>query len=654
MSSIFPKGDNIGGGIWKAKSSNSLPMYYKDKPNYNAAKSGKAATYVKGLVVALVIYFLYSFGFGGISGPSFGGGDTWAKAQKEVRSAMLDSWHTYEKFGWGYDIYHPIRQQGENMGPKPLGWIIVDSLDTLILMDAKEEVARARKWIKEVLDYRFDYNVNVFETTIRMMGGLLSAFHFTEDDAYLDKAVDLANALDGSFNSKTGIPYSSVNLESGEGIKNHADQGASSTAEVATLQLEFKYLASLTGEVLYWQRVEKVMQALEGNKPEQGLVPIYVDPDTGKFQGNLIRLGSRGDSYYEYLLKQYLQTNQQEPIYRDMYRESVRGVKKNLLRRSYPNNLAFIGELENGIGKHLSPKMDHLVCFYGGLLALGATNGLTYEEAKKLPDWTAEKEEDFQLGADLTYTCYRMYADVETGLSPEIVVFNEDKTQHKDFHIKPADRHNLQRPETVESLFILYRLTGDEKYRKYGYEIFQNFIKYTKVVNKDGDIAFTSLRDVTVIPPKTKDNMESFWYAETLKYLYLLFDDTNLLPLDKYVFNTEAHPFPRFNLNDILKTGWRRKIEEKKEPTLQEPQIKIDKQNPPEAQPVDKSVEKAAAEVIKQNPKVAKEENIEENKQKMNDIIKQNPDIVAAKVEAKVEPVKEKKDTEKDSKPEVN
>ena len=83
------------------------------------------------------------------------------------------------------------------MGPKPLGWMIVDSLDTLMIMDCPEEVSRARDWIKNDLDYTFDYNVNTFETTIRMLGGLLSAYHFSNDDVYLDKAVQLANALHG-------------------------------------------------------------------------------------------------------------------------------------------------------------------------------------------------------------------------------------------------------------------------------------------------------------------------------------------------------------------------------------------------------------------------------------------------------------------------
>ena len=628
-----------GNSTYKDKPTGStLPLYYKDKPSsssrlHPASTSSKHKKHIfmllKGFIYSMLLYAVYYFA-ANLGGSYFfnipGGQSKWQRAQNEVRKAMLDSWHTYEKFGWGYDVYHPIIEQGENMGPKPLGWMIVDSLDTLMIMDCNEEVERAKVWIRDELDYNFDYKVNTFETTIRMLGGLLSGFALSKDDVYLDKAVQLANSLGGAYDTPSGIPYLSVNLKSGKGIKNHVDNGASSTAEAATVQLEMKYLAKLTGETLWWNMAEKVMQALEANKPEDGLAPIYVNPDTGKFQGRLIRLGSRGDSYYEYLLKQYLQTNNNEPIYWDMYRESVEGVKKHLVRKSEPSGLTFIGELERGIGGKFSPKMDHLVCFYGGLLALGATDGLPLEEAKKLKSWNADRESDFKLGEELTYTCYKMYHDVSpTGLSPEIVVFNEDSTKSKDFTIKPNDRHNLQRPETVESLFILYRLTGDKKYREMGYEIFKNFMKYTKIVNADGDVSFSSIGDVTSLgskgSPKFKDNTESFWWAETLKYLYLLFDDENKIPLTEYVFNTEAHPLPKFDTNEHLKTGWRRKIDENKEPKMMESKVAIDKNHPPEAQPVDKSAEQEAKEALEKNPELAKDEDINEKKKKLDEMM---------------------------------
>src|SRR5579859_5852180 len=180
-----------------------------------------------------------------------------------------------------------------------MGWVIVDALDTMMLMNLTDEVARARGWITKSLNWEQDKEVSLFETTIRMLGGLLSAHYLSgNDDVYLEKAVDLADRLLGGFESPTGIPYASVNLKQRVGAQSWDDGGASTTAEVSTLQLEFKYLAQLTGETLYWEKAEKVMEALESNKATDGLVPIFVSPETGLYTTKEIRLGSRGDSYY--------------------------------------------------------------------------------------------------------------------------------------------------------------------------------------------------------------------------------------------------------------------------------------------------------------------------------------------------------------------
>lgn len=545
---------------FSSNSKDQLPLY-KDKPinKKQQISERRKKMFFKAFILGIAFYCCYYIGWylkTQVYNDSLDFELSWSEKQDLVKEAFRDSWKHYEQDAWGKDVYKPLSKTGKNMGQYPLGWIIVDSLDTMLIMGLDEEFKTAEAWVANELSYDFDYEVNVFETTIRMLGGLLSAHYLSGNDMFLDKAVDLGNRILGAFDSPSGIPYASVNLKTGKGVKNHVDNGASSTAEVSTLQLEFKYLSKLTGESLYWEKVENIMKILDKNHPKDGLVPIYVHPETGKYQGNLIRLGSRGDSYYEYLLKQYLQTENQEPIYNMMYQESNRGIKQHLLRKSKPNGLTFIGELERGIGGPLSNKMDHLVCFIGGSFALGATNGEDLLTARKSGSWDHLKEEDIMIAKEITHSCWKTYEGTATGLSPEIVVFNTNEDAKEDFYIKPLDRHNLQRPETVESLFILYRITKDPIYREWGWKIFESFVKHTKT--PDG--SYTSLDDVTTIPSKQRDNMESFWLAETLKYLYLLFDDSEdeKLPLNKVVFNTEAHPFPRFDPNPLFKTGWSR------------------------------------------------------------------------------------------------
>ena len=428
------------------------------------------------------------------------------------------------------DEFYPKSKDGKNMVSGGMGWIIVDALDTLHIMHLDTQLAEARKWVL-AHSYNVDAEVNVFETTIRMLGGLLSMYYLTEDKAYLDKAQDLGDRLLGAYDTESGIPTASVNLKTKKPVVSHDQGGASSTAEVASLQLEMKYLSHATGNKKYGDAAEKIMERLRQNEVIGGLVPIYVQPDSGEFQGSEIRLGSRGDSYYEYLAKQWLMTG--NLTYRDEYVKAVAGIKKYLVETSKPGDLTYISEKHTGVAGPSSPKMDHLVCFLPGTLALAAQSLPTHE--------------DMKLAEELTRTCYEMYNCTTTGLAPEIVYFNTDaefpssSSNNPGINIHNQDRHNLMRPETVESLFIMWRTTRDEKYRTWAWTLFESFRKHLKIGK-----GYSSIDNVMEIPPPTRDNMESFWLAETLKYLYLTFDDDETLQLDKVIFNTEAHIFPVF------------------------------------------------------------------------------------------------------------
>jgi endoplasmic reticulum Man9GlcNAc2 1,2-alpha-mannosidase len=213
-----------------------------------------------------------------------------------------------------------------------------------------------------------------------------------------------------------------------------------------------------------------------------------------------------------------------------MWEEALLGVKTHLITYSSPSNFTILAERPNGLDGDLHPKMDHLVCFMPGTIALATTGGLTVQEAKKRGEWSKKHDADLELAKELLKTCVGMYKVTETGLAPEIAYFNvldpahmmydgvlqspasfdpsPDAEWRQDYIIKPMDTHNLQRPETVESLFYMYRITGDEMYRRIGWDIFEAFVKHTAAPD---DAGFSSIGDVNKIPPPTRDNMESFW-----------------------------------------------------------------------------------------------------------------------------------------------
>ncbi|XP_006109433.3 endoplasmic reticulum mannosyl-oligosaccharide 1,2-alpha-mannosidase, partial [Myotis lucifugus] len=445
--------------------------------------------------------------------------------QQAVIDAFRHAWAGYRKFAWGHDELKPVSKSfSEWFG---LGLTLVDSLDTMWILGLKKEFGEARRWVSEKLQFQKDVDVNLFESTIRILGGLLSAYHLTGDALFLQKAEDFGNRLMPAFRTPSKIPYSDVNI--GTGVAHPPWWTSDSTvAEVTSIQLEFRELSRLTGVQKFQEAAEEVtrhVHSLSGKK--DGLVPMFINTHSGLFtHGGVFTLGARADSYYEYLLKQWIQGQRQDTRLRDDYLEAVEGIRRHLLRRSEPSKLTFVGELAHG---RFSAKMDHLVCFLPGTLALGAHFGLPADH--------------MDLARALMETCYQMNRQMATGLSPEIAHFNlHAQKDQKDVQVKPADRHNLLRPETVESLFYLYRLTGDRTYQDWGWEILQSFNTYTRVPS-GGYSSISNVQDPH--NPQPRDKMESFFLGETLKYLFLLFsDDMDLLSLDSYVFNTEAHPLP--------------------------------------------------------------------------------------------------------------
>ncbi|KAK1792225.1 hypothetical protein P4O66_012184 [Electrophorus voltai] len=441
-----------------------------------------------------------------------------------VREAFRHAWKGYKEFAWGHDELKPVsKSYTEWFG---LGLTLIDALDTMWILGLKKEFEEAREWVAKELTFNKNVDVNLFESTIRILGGLLSTYHLTGDALFLEKAKDFGSRLMPAFSTPSKIPYSDVNI--GKGTAHPPRWTSDSTmAEVTSIQLEFRELSRLTGDPKYREVVMEVMRRvhrLEGK--HDGLVPMFINTNSGQFTHvGVYTLGARADSYYEYLLKQWIQGGKKETELLEDYVQAVEGIQQNLLKRSSPLGLMFVGELSHG---HFSPKMDHLVCFLPGTLALGVHHGLPAEH--------------MELARQLMETCHQMYVQMETGLSPEIAHFNTQADSIQDVDVKPADRHNLLRPETVESLFYLYRFTKDRKYQTWGWEILQSFNKYTRV-DTGGYTSINNVRDPT--SPSPRDKMESFFLGETLKYFYLLFsDDSNIINLDKYVFNTEAHPLP--------------------------------------------------------------------------------------------------------------
>ena len=320
-----------------------------------------------------------------------------------VKKGMQHAWAGYEKYAFGMDELEPLSKKG-NMRWGGIGTTLVDSLDTLWLMNMKDEFYRARDWCRTSLNHDISRSVSVFETTIRSLGGLLSAYDWSQDEVFLDQAKDLGKRLFKSFDTKSGLPVSQINLANGNGSNLQWSRKSALLSEFGTLQLEFRALGRLSGIEDYKTKSEKVFEIMDNLNVPDGLYPYQINnnQEIPSFGNDKITFGAMSDSFYEYMLKVWIQGGQQEPLFRKMYDKSIQGMHDHLLSVSSPSGLVYIADRNYG---KMDNKMDHLVCFMGGLLALGAytdPQGLQSERAQR--DLKTGKVSNLSDSVQLFYT----------------------------------------------------------------------------------------------------------------------------------------------------------------------------------------------------------------------------------------------------------
>ncbi|KRK07021.1 mannosyl-oligosaccharide alpha-1,2-mannosidase IA isoform X2 [Drosophila yakuba] len=451
---------------------------------------------------------------------------TLEERRQKVKEMMEHAWHNYKLYAWGKNELRPLSQRPHSasiFGSYDLGATIVDGLDTLYIMGLEKEYREGRDWIERKFSLdNISAELSVFETNIRFVGGMLTLYAFTGDPLYKEKAQHVADKLLPAFQTPTGIPYALVNTKTGV-AKNYgwASGGSSILSEFGTLHLEFAYLSDITGNPLYRERVQTIRQVLKEIEKPKGLYPNFLNPKTGKWGQLHMSLGALGDSYYEYLLKAWLQSGQTDEEAREMYDEAMLAILDKMVRTS-PGGLTYVSDLKFDRLEH---KMDHLACFSGGLFALGA--------ATRQNDYT---DKYMEVGKGITNTCHESYIRAPTQLGPEAFRFSEAVEARA---LRSQEKYYILRPETFESYFVLWRLTHDQKYRDWGWEAVLALEKHCRTAH-----GYCGLRNVYQQEPQKDDVQQSFFLAETLKYLYLLFSDDSVLPLDEWVFNTEAHPLP--------------------------------------------------------------------------------------------------------------
>ncbi|CAE7261298.1 MNS1 [Symbiodinium natans] len=235
-----------------------------------------------------------------------------------ARNAAIHAWKGYRDRAWGKDELKPVSGAAGRIWGNT-GLQILDALSTLWVMDLKEQFDEAADWVTQSLKFDHPAPVSFFEITIRALGGLLSAHALSGRPIFLQKARELGDKLLHAFNSQTGFPFTQLTLRTGEGKKGWYSGVV--LAEAGTVQLEFRYLSQQLNDPKYAAAGDRAMRQILQAENGQGLVPWgLASSSPPRFTNSHITFGAMGDSYYEYLLKMYLQTDRSEPEWKNAWR----------------------------------------------------------------------------------------------------------------------------------------------------------------------------------------------------------------------------------------------------------------------------------------------------------------------------------------------
>ena len=443
----------------------------------------------------------------------------------QVRAEFLHAWNGYKKHCWGHDELKPISKTCRDWYDTSLLMTPVDALDTMILMGLHDEAKTTREYIATHLSFDKDIYVQNFEITIRLLGGLLTGYEMTGDKRLLTLADDLGNRLLPVFESPTGLPYRYVNLKTGKVRGN-----PSNPAETGTLLIEFGTLAKHTGKRIYFDKAKRALVETYKRRSPIGLVGTWINVETGQWTNTDSHISGAIDSYYEYLLKCAILFNDQDC--RRMWNESIVVINQHLRDetkgRMRPE--LWYGHADMNTGKRTATTYGALDAFFPAVLAMSG---------------------DLNRARLLQQSSFAMWN--KHGIEPEEFDYFKNEVVHAGYPL---------RPEIVESTYYLYHYAtthnssrsfrrgalpleggqrpplNPEEYLKMGEKMWKDFVTHCRT-----DEAYAALK--SVVTKEKSDSMQSFLFAETFKYFYLLFEPRTTLNFDRVIFNTEAHPVRR-------------------------------------------------------------------------------------------------------------
>jgi len=416
---------------------------------------------------------------------------------QNVKDEFVRSWNAYKQYAWGHDVLLPLTKTNSDWYKESLHISPIDAYSTMKVMKLDNFAKEVEQYIKDSVSFDKDIFVKTFEVNIRVLGGLLCMYEYTGDPRILAQTKDFGDRMLKAFNSPTGIPYYWVNLKTG------ATKGAEvNTAEAASYMFEMGILSYYTKNPVYYQAAKKANLYIWNKRSKIDLVGEVINNESGEWINRNSYIGAGADSYFEYLLKTWILFK--DPQLKPIWDKSIAAINKYIPEKT--NTGTWYGHVNMDTGEKTSPSVTLYDAFWPALISL---------------DGDLKRAEVFQ---DTWNGLWNKY-----GLEPMIYNYKTEEPTYPVYDLNP---------EIIESAYYLHHYTKNPKYLAMGQQYYKDMLKYCKT-----DIAFSSIADVRTM--KQNNELPTFFFAETMKYFYLLFDGNPDITLEKYVFNTEAHPFKK-------------------------------------------------------------------------------------------------------------
>jgi mannosyl-oligosaccharide alpha-1,2-mannosidase len=425
---------------------------------------------------------------------------SWRAVAEDVRNEVRGAWRSYVDRAFGHDQIKPVSGGFEEffVPDHPVGLTIVEALDTLWLMELDTELEQGLDWVRRNSSFDIDASFQVFETNIRMVGGLLSGYHCVRDPRLLELAHDLATRLLPAFTkSPTGIPYRFVNLHTGA-----VSNPQTNLAETGTYIAEFGFLSELTGDRRFYDAAKRAFAVTFGKRTRLDLLPFAIDAETGRFLNRTATIGPPADSFYEYLFDGWTLFGDRD--LKSWYDTLTAAIVAH--QAETVNGRLWFAQVDAFNGRVVNRGQSELAAFYAGLLGQSGdlTRGRAYHDS-----WTAVQDRYGVLPEGIDYTTFAA-----------------------------TSRGNQLRPEYADSAFMLWLTTRDEVFRRRAFTHYQQMKRTSKA-----PFGYTILDDVTTTPPTQGDFTPGYWWSEQLKYYWLIFADAPRFNYTTNYLSTEGNLF---------------------------------------------------------------------------------------------------------------